>query len=74
MNQHPGQFLHFLLFESEMLVDDAAAEAGISGTEIREFLAGKIAVTQELAAKLAKLGGTTPALWLELQKSFDEDR
>ena len=74
VKKHPGQFLHFLLFESEMLVDDAAEEAGLTGTEIRDFLAGKIAVTQELAAKLAKLGGTTPELWLELQDSFDEDR
>ena len=74
MSQHPGQFLHFLLFESEMLVDDAAEEAGLTGAEIRAFLAGQIPVTEELAEKLGKLAGTTPGLWVELQQSFDGDR
>ena len=68
---HPVNFLHFLLFEEEMLVDSAAERTGLSAAQLGQLIRGEIAVTPEIASKLSNLAGTTPALWLKLQTDFD---
>ena len=70
--RHPGEFLRFLLFEEEMLTHDAAERSGLSVAEIGDFIAGRAHVTPELAQKLSKLGGTKPAMWLQMQADFDQ--
>jgi addiction module HigA family antidote len=66
VNQHPGQFLRFLLFELEMPVAEAAEQTGLSEAQIAGIVEGKIAITREIAGQLAKLGGTTEEMWLRL--------
>jgi antitoxin HigA-1 len=71
---HPGEFLRFLLFEEEMLVHDAAQRTGLTVQEIGDLLAGRLPVTAEIAAKLAKLGGTKADMWLGMQTDYDRVR
>ncbi len=61
-----GPFLRFLLFEEEMLVEEAAERTGLTVVEIGGIIAGDIAIDAELAGKLAKLRGTTKDIWLEM--------
>ncbi len=68
---HPGEILR-----------DELEEIGISGTElsrqikvpenrIPQILAGKRSITADTALRLGKWFGTTPAFWLNLQKSYE---
>ena len=63
----PGEFLRFLLFEEEMLVDTAAERTGLTPQQIAEVITGTLPVTPEVAEKLGKLAGTTTPFWLKLQ-------
>ena len=62
-----GDFLRFLLIEEEMLADTAAERTGLSVDEVGALIAGTQPVTPEIAAKLSRLAGTSPQLWLKLQ-------
>jgi addiction module HigA family antidote len=68
---HPGEILR-----------DELEEIGISGTElsrqikvpenrIPQIMAGKRSITADTALRLGKWFGTTPAFWLNLQKSYE---
>jgi plasmid maintenance system antidote protein VapI len=61
-----GQFLRFLLFEEEMLAEEAAERTGLTVAEIGGIIAGDIPMDAEIAEKLAKLRGTTKEMWLEM--------
>jgi addiction module HigA family antidote len=61
---------------------DELAEIGITGTElsrqikvpenrIPQIVAGKRSITADTALRLGKWFGTTPAFWLNLQKSYE---
>ena len=71
MNQHPGQFLRFLIYEEEISAYEAADRTGLTIEQIGDIIAGKLTVTPETAAMLGKLAGTTPEFWLKMQHSFD---
>ncbi len=68
---HPGEILR-----------DELEEVGINGTElsrqikvpenrIPQIIAGKRSITADTALRLGKWFGTSPAFWLNLQKSFE---
>ena len=68
---HPGEILR-----------DELEEIGINGTElsrqikvpenrIPQIIAGKRSITADTALRLGKWFGTTPAFWLNLQKSYE---
>jgi addiction module HigA family antidote len=68
---HPGEILR-----------DELEEIGITGTElsrrlkvpenrIPQIVAGKRSITADTALRLGKWFGTTPAFWLNLQKSYE---
>ena len=68
---HPGEILR-----------DELQEIGINGTElsrrikvpenrIPQIIAGKRSITADTALRLGKWFGTTPAFWLNLQKSYE---
>ncbi len=68
---HPGEILR-----------DELKEIGINGTElsrqlkvpenrIPQIVAGKRSITADTALRLGKWFGTTPAFWLNLQKSYE---
>jgi addiction module HigA family antidote len=56
------------LFELEIPVADAAGETGLSVEQIGGIIEGTLVITPDIAAQLAKLGGTTAEMWLRLQE------
>jgi addiction module HigA family antidote len=52
-------------------VSQAARELRIARQTLHRVLAGTAAVSPEMATRLARLSGTTPQFWLDLQQQYD---
>jgi antitoxin HigA-1 len=52
-------------------ISQAARELRIARQTLHRILAGTAAVSPEMAARLARLSGTTPHLWLDRQQQHD---
>ena len=69
---HPGQVLRDHLLPSLGLsVSQAARELRIARQTLHRVLAGTAAVSPEMAIRLARLSGTAPQIWLDLQQHYD---
>lgn len=76
-NVHPGEMLKEMFIDSVYETKEAGIKAISEKTEIPVgellgFVTGFIDVTEDFAKKLAKGLETSPELWLNLQKTFDE--
>jgi addiction module HigA family antidote len=69
----PGEMLRQLLdTRIEQVTQEQLAEhIGVSRFSINQVLNGRRAVTAEMALRLAAAVGTSPELWLNLQRSVD---
>ncbi len=52
-------------------MSQAARELRIARQTLHRVLAGTAAVSPEMATRLARLSGTTPQFWLNLQQHYD---
>ena len=52
-------------------VSQAARELRIARQTLHRILAGKAAVSPDMATRLARLSSTTPSFWLERQQQHD---
>ena len=69
---HPGRILRDRVLPGLGLsVSQAARELRIARQTLHRVLAGTIAVTPEMATRLARLSGTTPTFWLAMQQQHD---
>ncbi|MBN2531041.1 MAG: HigA family addiction module antidote protein [Deltaproteobacteria bacterium] len=69
---HPGNILkEDYLIPLEISVTEMAMRLGISRKTLSKILNEKGSITPEMALRLARAFGTTPDLWLNLQKNFD---
>jgi antitoxin HigA-1 len=69
---HPGDILREdVLPALNMTVSDAAAALKVSRQTLHRVLAGKSAVSPEMALRLGKFVGNGPDIWLRLQEAFD---
>ena len=69
---HPGEILHELYMEPLSLSAAKLAEKlGVSRTTISSLINGKTSVTVNMAMRLSQAFGTTPELWLNLQRNLD---
>ena len=69
---HPGRILRDRVLPGlELSVSQAARELRIARQTLHRVLAGSVAVTPEMATRLARLSGTTPIFWLTLQQHHD---
>lgn len=69
---HPGEVLREDVIPGAGLSKSAFADKlGISREALHNVLSGKSAISTMLALKLAKLLGTTPQVWLNMQQAFD---
>jgi addiction module HigA family antidote len=69
---HPGWILRDRVLPSLGLsVSQAARELRIARQTLHRILAGKAAVSPEMATRLARLSGTTPRVWLGQQQQHD---
>lgn len=69
---HPGSILRDRILPGlDLSISQAARELRIARQTLHRILAGTIAVTPEMATRLARLSGTTPQFWLTLQQQHD---
>lgn len=69
---HPGALLREdVLPALQLSVKDAAEKLGVSRQMLHKVLAEQSAVTPEMAARLGKLCGNGPGLWLRMQVARD---
>ena len=69
---HPGEILRDdVLPALDLSVIEAAKELRVSRQPLHRILAGKMAVSPEMAVRLGKFCGNGPGLWLRMQAAFD---
>ena len=68
---HPGEILGEELEELGMSVDAPANALDIPADRITAILEGKRGISADTALRLSRYLGTTPQLWLNLQKAFE---
>ncbi len=68
---HPGEILSEELDELGMTADALADALDISTDTILTVLKGEGRLTADMALRLSRYLGTTPQLWLNLQKTYE---
>jgi addiction module HigA family antidote len=69
---HPGEVLRDSVLPALRLsVAEAARQLGVARQTLHRILAGRAAVTPEMAVRLGKFCGNGPGLWLRLQQTYD---
>ena len=69
---HPGEVLREeFLTPLNMSAGALARACGVPRTRIERIASEQIGVTADTALRLAKVFGTSPELWLNLQNDFD---
>src|SRR5215218_9648286 len=69
---HPGRILRDRILPAlQLSVSQAARELRVARQTVHRVLAGTAAVTPEMAARIARLSGTHPQFWLNLQQKHD---
>ncbi len=68
---HPGEILREELEELEMSANAFAEALHVPANRISAILKGQRGVTADTALRLSRYLGTTPQVWLNLQKTFE---
>ena len=68
---HPGKMLAEELKELGLSANALAHALGVPTNRITAILKGQCGVTADTALRLSRYFGTTPLLWLNLQKAFE---
>jgi antitoxin HigA-1 len=69
---HPGEVIEGLYLEPfGVSVRTIAAQLGVSPSTLARVVAGKSAVTSDMAIRLSKVLGRSPESWLKLQMNYD---
>ena len=68
---HPGEVLRDELEELGMSANAFAEALDVPANRISAILKGQRGVTADTALRLSRYLGTTPDLWLNLQKAFE---
>ena len=68
---HPGEVLRDELEELEMSARSFAEALSVPANRITAVLNGQRGITADTALRLARYLGTTPEMWMNLQKSYE---
>ena len=68
---HPGEVIEDILEDLDFSKSAIARMLGISRQQLHAILAARKPVSPEMAARLGKLFGNGPGLWLRLQAAHD---
>lgn len=68
---HPGEILGDELRELGLSHETLARDIGVSGSTVSRVVAGKQAITADMALRLAHWFGSSPELWINLQTQYD---
>lgn len=67
---HPGRFIEEAISELDISVRDLAKALHVAPSTIQRVIVGNASITPEMAVKLAKVLGSTSAMWLRLQSEY----
>jgi addiction module HigA family antidote len=70
---HPGEILADELKEIDISAAALACAIGVPANRISQIVARKRAISADTALRLARYFGTTPDLWMNLQKTYELD-
>ena len=68
---HPGEILRDELEELGLSASALAAELSVPTNRVTAILNGQRGITADTALRLSRYFGTSPQLWLNLQKTFE---
>jgi len=68
---HPGRIVKDAIEELNLSIVDAAGGLGITRQQLHKILAGRSAITPEMAVRLEKALGSTADTWLRMQMNYD---
>ncbi len=68
---HPGEVLRDELDELGLSANGLAKALGVPVNRVTTILNGQRGVTADTALRLARYFGTTPEIWLSLQKTWE---
>lgn len=68
---HPGGLIGDTLDELSISVTEAARGLGVTRQQLHNVIAGRSAITPEMAVKLEKAIGSTADTWLRMQMNYD---
>jgi len=68
---HPGEILGEELEELEMSARALAEAINVPSNRVSSILNGTRGITADTALRLARYLGTTPEVWINLQKTFE---
>jgi antitoxin HigA-1 len=68
---HPGEILREMLADRGLSQSKLARHLKMDASKINEICRGRRGISAEMALILAKAFGTSAALWLNLQKSWE---
>ena len=68
---HPGEILRDELQELGLSASALAAELAVPSNRVTAILNGQRSITADTALRLSRYFGTSPQLWLNLQKTFE---
>ena len=68
---HPGEILSEELDALGLSADELSEKLGMSADRVTKILDGHWGVSEDTALRLAGYFGTTPQLWLNLQKTWE---
>jgi antitoxin HigA-1 len=68
---HPGEMVGDIIGEMGLSIVDAARGLGVTRQQLHNLIAGRSAVSPEMAYRLEKALGSTADAWLRLQANYD---
>ena len=68
---HPGEILREEMEELEMSARAMAEALNVPANRVSAILNGTRGITADTALRLSRYLGTTPELWMNLQKSYE---
>jgi antitoxin HigA-1 len=68
---HPGELIDDSLGELGVSISEAARVLGITRQQLHNVIAGRSAITPEMAVRLEKALGSTADAWLRMQTNYD---
>lgn len=68
---HPGEMIGDSLEELGVSIIDAAKGLGVTRQQLHNVIAGRSAISPEMAVRLEKALGSTADTWLRMQANYD---
>lgn len=69
---HPGYYISDLIHDLEMTQEEFAKRLNITPKNLSDLINGKASISESIAKNLSLMLGTSVAVWLDLQKKYDQ--